>query len=152
MKATYSQRRSEIEEINLQSLCQEFLGSKLVVDTDCEKEQDGDPDAFKTEDGMFYFVPQLDDPVMSGATIAHPALPVLGKYRYSVEIGVTSGGSYLGPPDYDQVEIGREDSLCKAIGLAAHYILDQKMDGKSEGDYWNMEAILEKEYPDSVGY
>jgi hypothetical protein len=146
MSKTYSERKKELEWENLNKLSLEFLKSPLVVDTDYEPENEGDPLAYRTEDYAFMFVPQMDDPVMSERTLLwkHP-LP--GRYRYSVEIGVSSGGSYWEPPDYDQVEIAREDSLGKAIGAAAHWILDQAINGFSEGWYWEMEGIMEKEFP-----
>jgi hypothetical protein len=143
----YSTRRSELENENLKSLCLELLGSPLVVDTDYEPENEGDPIAYRTEDYSFMFVPQMDDPVMSGRTLLGQK-PIEGRYRYSVEIGVSSGGSYWEPPDYDQVEIGREDSLAKCIGVAAHYLLDRKIEGIGEGLYWDMESKLENKFQD----
>jgi hypothetical protein len=144
-QSEYSNRRAEIEHENLKSLCLELLGSALVVDTDYVPENEGDPIAYRTEDYSFMFVPQMDDPVMSGRTLLGQK-PIPGKYRYSVEVGVSSGGSYWEPPDYDQVEIGREDSLSKCIGIAAHYLLDQKIQGIQEDLYWGMESKLNKEF------
>jgi hypothetical protein len=45
------------------------------------------------------------------------------------------------------VEIGREDSLEKAIAFAAHYLLDINLNGEGEGSYYSMESTLEKEFP-----
>lgn len=147
METEYSKRKKELEWENMVKFSLEFLGSELVVDTEYEPENEGDPIAYKTKDDAFMFVPQLDDPVMGGRTLLGQK-PIEGRYRYSVEIGVSSGGSYWEPPDYDVVEIAREDSIGKAIGAAAHWILDQKIDGYTEGWYWETEGILEKEFPD----
>lgn len=147
MTKTYSERRSELEWETTNKLAVEFLGSPLVIDEDYEPENEGDPLAYRTEDHSFMFVPQMDDPVMSERTLLGQK-PIPGRYHYSVEIGVSSGGSYWEPPDYDQVEIAREDSLRKAIGAAAHYLLDKKLEGFGEGEYWAMEGTLEKEFPD----
>lgn len=147
MTNDYTTRRKELEFQNLQALCLKFLGSPLVEDTDYELTQDGEYYTYKTEDDMFFFVPQLDDPVMSERTLTGQK-PIEGRYRYSIEVIQGDGGSYWEPPDYDQVEIGREDSLEKAIAFAAHYLLDIQLNGESEGLYWNMESTLEKECPD----
>ena len=145
----YSIRKSELEFENLQELSKQLLGSPIVIDEEYEVENKDDPVAYRTEDYAFMFVPQLDDPVMGGRTLTGQKI-IPGKYRYSVEIGVSSGGSYWEPPDYDQVEIAREDSLMRCIGAAAHYILDQKINGIAEGLYWDMESKLEKEFPDPL--
>ena len=144
MTKDYSQRRKELEFLNIQELCLKFLKSPLVIDTDYELE--AEPHAYKTEDDMFFFVPQLDDPVMSQRTLLGDPKPIEGRYRYSIEVVQGDGGSYWEPPDYDQVEIGREDSLEKAITFAAHYLLDINLNGEGEGSYYNMESTLEKEF------
>ena len=151
MEKSYSQRKEELQRENLNKFCLEFLKSPLVIDTDYEVENEGDPVAYRTEDYAFMFVPHLDDPVMSGRTLRGQH-PIPGRYRYSVEIGVSSGGSYWEPPDYDVMEIAREDSLEKAIAAAAHWILDQNISNFSEGNYWDMENTLEKEFPPSWDY
>jgi hypothetical protein len=149
MNTDYSARREELILNNVKEFCLKFLGSPLVIDTDYEVEKEGDPPAYKTEDNAFFFVPQLEDPVMSGRTLLGQH-PIPGRYHYSVEIMTCDGGSYWEPPDYDQVEIERADSLSNAIAAAAHWILDQQLDGYREGEYWNMEAILEKEFPNPL--
>lgn len=148
MSKTYTERRKELDWENLNKLSLEFLKSPLVVDTDYEPENEGDPLAYRTEDYAFMFIPQMDDPVMSRRTLKGQH-PIPGRWRYSVEIGVSYGGSYWEPPDYDQVEIAREDSLVKAIASAAHWILDQKINGFSEECYWETQSILEKEFYDA---
>lgn len=144
-QSDYGKRKKELEMEYLSKYCLEILGSRLVEDTDYEETQDGEYHTYKTEDEMFMFVPQLDDPVMSGRTLRGER--PTGRYHYSVEVGVYSGGSYWEPPDYDQVEIGRGDGLYQCIRIAAHYLLDQKMDCIGEGQYFEIESQLDKEFP-----
>jgi hypothetical protein len=149
-QSAYSLRYAELEKENLHKLSLELLGSPLVVDTDYEPENEGDPIAYRTEDRMFMFVPQMDDPVLTMPTLRgqNPT----GRYHFSIEIGVSSGGSYWEPPDYDQVEIGREDGLAKCIGAAAHYLFDQKIQSIGESLYWDMQNKLEREFPNPVNF
>jgi hypothetical protein len=128
-------------------MCEKFLKAKLVVDTDYEIENDGDPIAYKTEDSMFFFVPQLDDPVMSHRTLVGNEKPIPGRFKYSIEIVKSDGGSYWEPPSYDQAEIGRANSLSACIEVAAHYLLDLELDNVGESEFWGIESIMEKEYP-----
>lgn len=145
MTKTYEQRKQELEMENLNKLSIQFLGSPLVEDTDWEMDSEGNEHhSYRTEDGAYIFVPQLNNPVMA-RTLREERKT--GRYHYSVEIGVSSGGSYWETPDYDQVEIAREPNLFKAIIAAAHHRLNQDINGFSEGMFWDTQNILDSEFP-----
>lgn len=131
MNKTYSERDKELDQEMLNKFSLQFLKSELVVDTEYEPENEGDPLAYRTKDYEFMFVPHVKD----------------GTIEYSIEVGVTCGGSYWEPPDYDQVEIGRAVNLSKAITTAARWTFDQSMNNFMEGLYHEKIAILEKEFP-----
>lgn len=147
----YSQTQKELENANLFSLAETLLGSKLIVDPDYEKENQEDPDAYRTEDLAFSFTPLLDCPVMSPARIGKDPKPLPGRFHYAVEITKCfPSNSRMEPDDYDQVEIARSTSIQKAIGEAAHYLLDQKIEGVGEELYWQTQSELEKMFPDPL--
>ncbi len=141
----YKNRQSQLEQEGLNTFCMKILDSELVIDTDYEPENEGDPIAYRTKDHMFMFVPKMDDPVVRKTLRGDRKIH--NQYRYSVEVGMSIGGDHWSPPDYDQVEIARGDSLFECISLAAHYLLDQKIQHINEEIYWDMHYKLEDEFP-----
>lgn len=111
-----------------------LLGSGLI-NSDSHDEEG----ALMTVDGMFYFVPHLDEPVMSSPRIGKNSEPT-GFFKWSIEIGVHQSNYPNEPDDWDIAEVdGRHDSLTKAIECAAHMLLDNEIAGKLEEIFWRHE-------------
>ena len=136
--------RQEIIAKYQDKLCQEVLGLKLVPSDSHEVEEGHTLTPLMTDNQEFYFIPIFDDPVMGCRTILNSEpKPLPNRYHYAIEVIQTTGGGYWQPPDCDLVEVGREESLEKAIGFAAHYQLDQKLNCIGEAIFWEQEKEME---------
>lgn len=72
-------------------------------------------------DGQYYFLcagytfAETDEPVFTEPSILCPLGTDTGRKKWIVQTVIERGGSFWEPPDYDEVEVLKADSLLSAI-------------------------------------
>ena len=141
----YKERKEQLEFEALKEICRHFLKSELVIDTDFERFEGYLP-AYKTADDAFFFTPLMGNPVMRGRTLLGEK-PIPNRFWYALRVIQCLPGGRWEPDEYDVVEINRAESIQNCILLAAKYFLSQEFSNAAEASYWNIEAQLQKEFP-----
>lgn len=140
---TFSEADKKFGKERVEAFCLALLGSELVESNSHEDQPDGSPLAYMTADETFYFVYDLSDPVVTQPRIGKPGAPIPGRYHVGVEVVKRTPGNHSEPDEFDLMEIGREESLDKAIALAAHRLLEWKIDSVGESLFWEKERKME---------
>jgi hypothetical protein len=106
--------------------------------------------AMMTTDKAWYFIPCLDDYVMSRPTLNKPSRPT-DRPKWRVEVVKCFPGGHMEPDDYDLEEVGdRSDSLINAVEEARRTDLENEIQGHGDGIYWEADMWVNKFLPFDV--